>query len=148
MTRTGSTLWAVAAAIAVAHVGCKHSGTAAAAGGSTDAGVAQQAAPVDAAAQRVATPTPAANQVDGRIEAIDRGNNVTLAGSEAVGHAFDRFKVDSDTRITVNGRQADLAELHEGDDVRASFSTSDGELHVDRLDVVAPSDVSGSGETR
>ncbi|HET7826603.1 MAG TPA: hypothetical protein VFK90_14810, partial [Anaeromyxobacter sp.] len=69
-------------------------------------------------------------------------------GSEAVGHAFDRFKVDDDTHVTVNGEQADLAQLNEGDEVRASFSTSDGALHLDRIDVLTPSVVSGSGASR
>jgi hypothetical protein len=146
-TRMG--LVAAAAAVAVSHAGCKHSGSEARGEGATPRGapMAAQGSAVAAPAQATATPQPVASQVEGRLEAIDRGNNVTLAGSEAVGHAFDRFRVDSDTKITVNGEEADLAELNEGDEVRASYSTSDGELHLDRLEVLSPA-VSGSGETR
>jgi hypothetical protein len=150
MTRAGIGLVVFSAAIAMSHLGCKHSETA-----SRDAG-AMQGAPataaqdraVAAAAQPTAAAPTSASQVQGRIEAIDRGNNVVLAGSEAVGHAFDKFKVDDDTHVTINGEQAGLAELNEGDEVRASFSSSEGELHLDRIDVLTANDVSGSGPSR
>jgi Cu/Ag efflux protein CusF len=152
MTRTRTGLVVLAAAAVMSHAGCKHSGSASrqsAAGAGGEGTTAQQDHPaVAAAAQPAATPPANASQVQGRIESIDRGNNVTLAGSEAIGHAFDHFKIDDDTRVTVNGEKADLAELNEGDDVRASFSTSDGELHLDRIEVLTPSDVNGSGASR
>lgn len=151
MTRTRMGLVVFAAAAAMSHAGCKHSGSASREAGAMPGGTAtaaQDRPAAAAAAQPTATPPASASQVQGRIEAIDRGNNVTLAGSEAVGHAFDRFKVDDDTHVTVNGEQADLAQLNEGDEVRASFSTSDGALHLDRIDVLTPSVVSGSGASR
>jgi Cu/Ag efflux protein CusF len=147
MTRTGTGLVVLAAAALMSHAGCKHSESAARQSptAGADAMAAQDHAAA-AAAQPSATPqaTATASEVQGRIESIDRGNNVTLAGSEAIGHAFDRFKADEDTRVTVGGDKADLADLAEGDEVRASFSTSGGELHLDRVDVLKPADVSGS----
>jgi Cu/Ag efflux protein CusF len=78
----------------------------------------------------------AARQVEGRVEIIDRGNDVTLSGTESVGHAFDKMKLDESTRVTVNGQRATIADVEEGDDVRATFSAKDGELHLDQIEVL------------
>jgi hypothetical protein len=74
-------------------------------------------------------------QVEGRVEAIDRANHLTLSGTEAEGHAFDRLTVDGRTQVTVDGKKATLADVNPGDPVRASFAPRGDGLHVERLDV-------------
>jgi hypothetical protein len=74
----------------------------------------------------------------GRIERIDRADNVTIAGSEGVGLAFEQFKVDTKTEVVTPGGKGSMTDLNEGDEVRASFSGSGEELHVDKLEVLPP----------
>jgi hypothetical protein len=81
-----------------------------------------------------------AKEIQGRVEQIDRANHVTIAGSENVGHAFDQFKADQNTRVTVNGKESTLGTVQEGDEVRASFSGSGDALHLDRLEVRSPNE--------
>jgi hypothetical protein len=93
------------------------------------------------AASATAGATPAGTatrEVEGRVELIDRANNVTLAGTESVGRAFEKFKIDEDTKITVNGEQATVNEINPGDEVRASFSGEGDELRLERLEIVSP----------
>jgi colicin import membrane protein len=81
-------------------------------------------------------PASASKALEGRVEQLDRAGNLMLAGTESAGHAFDRLKVDSRTEIMVNGEKASVAQLNEGDEVRASFSGQGDKLHVDRLEVL------------
>lgn len=98
----------------------KPSGTASAAGGSADASPAGEAA----------------RQIVGRVELLNRANEVTLSGTERVGLAFEKFKIDDGTKITVNGERASVADVNAGDEVRASFSGKGDEAHLDRLEVL------------
>jgi len=77
-------------------------------------------------------------EFQGRIERLDRADNVTIAGSESVGLAFEEFKLDDKTQVTTPNGKGTVAELNEGDEVRASFSGSGEDLHVDKLQVVTP----------
>jgi hypothetical protein len=125
----------IAGAAAIACIACAgHARTSkAGSSGAARAETGQESSPTAAAP---ATQAPGLTEVQGRVERIDRANNVTLAGSERVGHAFEQLKLDDGTRITVDGKEATPAEVHEGDEVRASFSVAGDELHVDRLDVL------------
>ncbi len=96
---------------------------------------AQKANPAPAASPAPGTAANASRTVDGRVELVDRANHVTLAGTEGVGLAFDKFTVDDRTQVTVNGQRARAADVNEGDAVRASFSGPDDAPHLDRLDV-------------
>ncbi|MFL5302598.1 MAG: hypothetical protein ACJ79R_19890 [Anaeromyxobacteraceae bacterium] len=89
-------------------------------------------------AQAKAQPNEKRGEFQGRIERLDRADNVTIAGSESVGLAFEEFKLDDKTQVTTPNGKGSLAELNEGDEVRASFSGSGEELHVDKLQVVTP----------
>jgi hypothetical protein len=130
----------IAGAAAIACIACAgHARTSkAGSSGAARAETGQESSPAAAAptAGAPATQAPGPTEVQGRVERIDRANNVTLAGSERVGHAFEQLKLDDGTRITVDGKEATPAEVHEGDEVRASFSVAGDELHVDRLDVL------------
>ena len=93
-------------------------------------------------------------EIQGRVERVDRANNLTIAGSESAGLAFDEFKVDSNTEVTIGGAKASVASVNPGDEVRASFSERGDSLHLDRLQVVpsagaevsAPATSGGRGE--
>lgn len=79
----------------------------------------------------------ATRQVVGRIELLDRANEVTLSGTERVGLAFDQFKIDEATRITLpNGERATVADVSPGDEVRATFSGSGADAHLERLEIL------------
>jgi hypothetical protein len=75
--------------------------------------------------------------VEGRAE-LDRANNLVVAGSEGEGLAFERFRVDDRTEVTIDGQPASVAQVNAGDEVRASFSGTPDALHVDRLEVLPP----------
>ena len=146
MTRFG--IGFVVGATALASLACAggtRSGKAASqGGGKMIATAAQSGAPSGAADAAAGAAKP--KQLEGRIERIDRAHNVTLAGAEQVGPAFEKFKVDDDTKITVNGEEATLSEVNPGDEVRASFSGQAEDLHVDHLDVVS-SATQGTGSS-
>ena len=96
----------------------------------------QKATPAPAAgATASATAGNVTRTVDGRVELVDRSNHVTLAGTEGVGLAFDKFTMDDRTQVTVNGQRGSVADVSEGDAVRASFSGSDDAPHLDRIEV-------------
>ncbi len=71
--------------------------------------------------------------VVGRLESIDRANNLTIAGSEAAGLAFDKFKTDANTQVVSAGKNASVADLDEGQEVRASLGDN---LHVQRIEIL------------
>jgi hypothetical protein len=116
--------------------------TVACAGGT---GSAKAGTPRPAAAERDAKPTgktSAANgatrEVVGRVELLNRANEVTLSGTERVGLAFDKFKIDPRTEVTVNGERASAADVNPGDEVRASFSGHGEDAHLQKLEVLPP----------
>lgn len=116
--------------------GAATTGTGQAAQGSTAPQGSATAQSSPAGQASASSPSSVSKSVEGRVEQLDRAGNLTLAGTEAAGHAFDRLKVDSRTEITANGEKATIGQLNEGDEVRASFSGQGDELHVDRLEIV------------
>jgi hypothetical protein len=147
MTRFGIGFVGTVALASLACAGSTRSGKAASQGeGKQIATAAESGAASGPADASAAAPKP--TEVEGRVERIDRANNVTLAGAEQVGLAFDQFKVDDDTKITVNGEEATLSEVNPGDEVRASFSGKGDELHVDQLDVVSSNEDAASPNER
>ncbi len=83
--------------------------------GSTMAG--PSGAPGAGGREQAQQPAARDNVVEGRVERIDLAHNMKIAGSESAGHAFDDFKLDSGSQITVNGKPASIDELNEGDEV-------------------------------
>lgn len=80
-----------------------------------------------------AAPQGGTRVVVGRIENVDRANNLTIAGSESAGLAFDKFKIDAGTQVVSAGKTASAADLDEGQEVRASMG---GDLHVQRIEIL------------
>ena len=151
MTRLGIGMIGAAALVSAACMGSTRSAKAGSEGnqGKMIATAAQSGAasgPASANAGASASASAAKpKEVEGRVERIDRANNVTLAGAEQAGLAFDQFKVDGDTKITVNGEEATLSQVNPGDEVRASLSGQADELHVDKLDVVSSGGTASPG---
>jgi hypothetical protein len=83
-----------------------------------------------------ASAAPASGEIQGRIEQVDPADHLVIAGSEQSGLGFDHFKADDRTEVTIGGKKASLAEVQEGDQVRASFSGQGDALHVDKLQVM------------
>jgi hypothetical protein len=69
-----------------------------------------------------------------------------IAGSESVGLAFEEFKLDDKTQVTTPSGKGTVAELNEGDEVRASFSGSGEDLHVDKVQVLTPKPAEAGAE--
>jgi hypothetical protein len=125
-------------AVAFATVACA-TGTrpAKASAGTTAPSTAErQATPAGAASQTSGSAAAPTRVVVGRVELIDRANEVTLSGTEGVGLGFDKFKIAPDTQVTVNGQRATAAEVNPGDEVRASFSGKDDDAHLVRIEVL------------
>ncbi len=100
-------------------------------------GAAKQAA---ASSSGAPSATGSERQVAGRIELVDRANEVTMSGTEAAGHAFEKLKLDDATQVLVNGARGTIADVREGENVRAAFSEQNGQLHLDRVEVKSPND--------
>ncbi len=79
------------------------------------------------------------------MQLLDRDNEMTLSGTEAVGHAFDKLKLDDATQVSVNGQRGTIADVNEGEDVRASFSPKGNALHVDRIEILSPGGATTKG---
>jgi Cu/Ag efflux protein CusF len=69
--------------------------------------------------------------VSGTVKNVDPAKNeVTVAGSHGT------LTVTDETQIVKDGQRAALADVHEGDEVRASYSGAGDTLHVSRLEIV------------
>ena len=53
-------------------------------------------------------------------------------------NATKALHVHGDTKVTKNGSDASIEDVQEGDQVRASYSGSGGDVSVDRLEVLPP----------
>ncbi len=72
--------------------------------------------------------TAAAPQVSGKVQKYDKdAKQITLDNSSTP------LKLSANTQVTKNGQPANASDIHEGDDVRASFSR-DGST-VDVIDI-------------
>jgi hypothetical protein len=78
--------------------------------------------------------------VVGRVELLDRANDVTLSGTEGVGLGFDKFKIDPSTPVTLNGERASVADISPGDEVRATFAGKDTDAHLQRIEILPARD--------
>jgi Tfp pilus assembly protein PilW len=87
-----------------------------------------------------------AGEIQGRIERVGKANSLTIAGSESAGLAFDQFKVDSSTDVTIGDAKASINDVNPGDEVRASFSGTGDTLHVDRLQILPPAGAEPSAQ--
>ncbi len=74
--------------------------------------------------------------VVGRVELLDRANDVTLSGTEGVGLGFDKFKIQPDTPVLLNDQQVGVAEINPGDEVRATFTGKDDDAHLQRIEIL------------
>ncbi len=130
---------AFSAAVSVAAVAC--AGGTRSTRSSSGPSAAPAAAPSHGSSGTAANAAPAGPRrtVVGRVELIDRANDVTLSGTESVGLGFDKFKIEPGTEITVNGQRATAAEINPGDDVRASFTGKDADAHLQRIEVLPSS---------
>jgi cytoskeletal protein RodZ len=99
-----------------------------------------------AAAGTPATAAAKAGEIQGRVELVDRADNLVIAGSESAGLAFDQFKVDKSTDVTIDGAKASINEVNPGDEVRVSFSGSGNDLRVNRIDVLPSAGAGPSAE--
>lgn len=83
--------------------------------------------------------TAMSDAMTGTISRVDADKNtIELQGDR-------RLKVDSSTEIRRDGQKASFSDLHEGDEVRASFA-SDDRTNVKRIDVMSGTG-SSSGDT-
>jgi hypothetical protein len=84
--------------------------------------------------------------VSGKVEKYDKGSKeLTLSNSDK------KLKLDDDTKVTKNGQQASTSDIHEGDEVRASYSGSDdpaaGVVVIEVIEIVpADTDSSATGK--
>jgi Cu/Ag efflux protein CusF len=77
----------------------------------------------------------ASNELSGRVEKFDHESKTfTVAGKD--------LKVDSSTKVMKDGEKAELTDIQEGDEVRASYSGSGDTLTADRIEVMPKSGMS------
>jgi hypothetical protein len=69
--------------------------------------------------------------VSGKVKTFDKSaNELTLANSDKT------LKLSDKTKVTKNGQQASTSDIHEGDQVRASFSGTGSNVDVLMIDIV------------
>jgi Cu/Ag efflux protein CusF len=96
----------------------------------TGAGLAALLAVVPAEAR---SEDPSASEVSGTVERVDRGSKeLTLAETGGA------LTVTPETQIVKGGQRAALADVRQGDEVRASYTESGNTLHVTRIEIVEP----------
>jgi hypothetical protein len=78
-----------------------------------------------------APPASVQSEVQGKVTHFDRDSNlITLSGSDKALH------VDSSTEVIKNGGKMSIADIKEGDEVRASYSGTGDTLHVEKLELM------------
>jgi hypothetical protein len=87
-------------------------------------------APGAAASSATASPTTgmAANELVGRVESVDRSKGTLQVAGKTL-------KVETSTSVKRNGVGAEVRDIQEGDQVRASFSGSGDTLKAERIEV-------------
>jgi len=73
--------------------------------------------------------TATSNELTGRVEKVDR-SSIQVAGKT--------LKVDSSTSVKKGGVGAELTDVKEGDQVRASLTGSGDRLKAERIEVMSP----------
>lgn len=87
--------------------------------------------PRGAAAPVVNTP------LEGKVRKVDPAARTVQVSSGLLGLFGRTLEVTSDTQIQVEGRQATLADIHEGAKVKASYETREGKNIATRIEVMA-----------
>jgi Cu/Ag efflux protein CusF len=82
--------------------------------------------------------TGSSHQVSGTVQKFDKDSKeMTLSNSDK------KLKLNDQTKVTKKGQAASASDIHEGDQVRASFSGSGDEVDVLMIEVV-PADTTPS----
>jgi len=105
--------WTLTALVALSTWGCAMQATGRA---PRHTGMNRDPSPVDVSALGI-------EEVEGRVESIDRGRGVLVVAGEG---AEVRLEAAKETAVFVEGGVGGLADLHEGTTVRASFVEEDG----------------------
>jgi Cu/Ag efflux protein CusF len=72
----------------------------------------------------------------GTVKKVDPGARTVQVSSGLLGLFGRTLEVNSDTQIQVEGKQATLADIHEGSKVKASYETREGKNIATRIDVM------------
>jgi Cu/Ag efflux protein CusF len=82
----------------------------------------------------------ASNELTGRVEKFDHDSKTfTVAGKD--------LKIDSSTKVMKDGEKAELTDIKEGDEIRASYSGSGDTLTADRIEVMPKSGMSSGASS-
>ncbi len=73
--------------------------------------------------------------LEGTVKKVDPGARTLQVSSGLLGLFGRTLEVTSDTHIQVEGKQATLADIHEGSKVKASYETREGKNIATRLEV-------------
>jgi Cu/Ag efflux protein CusF len=74
--------------------------------------------------------------LEGTVKKVDPGARTVQVSSGLLGLFGRTLEVTSDTKIQVEGKQATLADIHEGAKVRASYEAREGKNIATRLEVM------------
>ncbi|HEV8458234.1 MAG TPA: hypothetical protein VGR44_08060 [Methylomirabilota bacterium] len=74
--------------------------------------------------------------LEGKVRKVDPGARTVQVSSGLLGLFGRTLEVTSDTQIQVEGKQATLADIHEGAKVKASYETREGKNIATRLEVM------------
>jgi Cu/Ag efflux protein CusF len=75
--------------------------------------------------------------LEGKVRKVDPAARTVQVSSGLLGLFGRTLEVTSDTQIQVEGRQATLADIHEGAKVKASYETREGKNLATRIEVMA-----------
>jgi Cu/Ag efflux protein CusF len=75
---------------------------------------------------------------EGSVKKVDPGAGTVQVSSGLFGLLGRTLQVTGDTQIQVEGRQATLADIQEGANVKASYEVRDGKSVATRLEVMPP----------
>ncbi|HET7876712.1 MAG TPA: hypothetical protein VFN71_14410 [Methylomirabilota bacterium] len=99
-------------------------------------------------AQQYPTPTPGpgsprgatapvvSTPLEGKVKKVDPATRTVQVSSGLLGLFGRTLEVTSDTQIQVEGRQATLADIHEGAKIKASYETREGRNLATRIEVM------------
>src|SRR5215470_13436747 len=109
------------------------------------AGTAMAQAQQPAAPVRGAAPTEkmSVGMLEGSVKAVDPGTGTIHVSWGPLGILGKTLEVTDETRIQLEGRQATLADIHEGAKVKASYESHEGKNVATQIDVT-PAPDSGS----
>ncbi len=87
-------------------------------------------------AEKPAMDKPATGIVEGSVKKVDAATKSVQVSAGLLGLAGRTLEVDEQTQIQVDGRQGSLADLREGDKVKASYESRDGKNLATRIEVM------------